>query len=78
MIPLYGFLQGDTIGLLVLANGEDTAADLCAKLQAAASVRVRPRGAMVALYKDRRLDPAVTVANLKMAPLERFDVVERR
>ena len=25
MIPLYGFLEGDTIGLLILADAEDRA-----------------------------------------------------
>jgi hypothetical protein len=45
MIPLYGFLEGDTIGLLVLADEEETLASLADKLQSAASVRVdRRRG----------------------------------
>ena len=60
MIPLYGFLQGDTIGLLVLAQPDDTAAVLCAKLQSAAAVRVAPEA---------------TVAELALQPLERIDVV---
>ena len=60
MIPMYGFLQGDTLGLLVLARPEDTAADLCAKLQSAASVRV---GSAVSARVDaaaRRLARAVS------------------
>jgi hypothetical protein len=75
MIPLYGFLQGDTIGLLVLAQPADTAADLCAKLQAAAALRVRPLDNPQVRYGGRMLPAATTVAEARMAPLERFDVV---
>ncbi len=78
MIPLYGFLVGDTIGLLVLADPQDRAADLCAKLESAASVRVAPLRRPMVMYKGHRLSPALTVAEASMAPLERFDVVEER
>ena len=78
MIPMYGFLEGDTLGLLVLAQPEDTAAVLCAKLQSAASVRVAPLGGTAVVYKGKLLDPDVTVQDAKMGPLERFDVVARR
>lgn len=39
-IPLYGFLQGDTVGLLILAEEADTLHTLARKLQDAASLRV--------------------------------------
>jgi hypothetical protein len=78
MIPMYGFLEGDTLGLLVLAYPEDTAAVLCAKLQSAASVRVAPLAATAVVYKGKLLDPDTTVQDAKMGPLERFDVVARR
>jgi hypothetical protein len=80
MIPVYGFLQGDTLGLLVLAQPDDTAAELCAKLQSAASVRVAPRaeGTLAVVYKGEVLAPETTVQEAQMAPLERFDVVARR
>jgi hypothetical protein len=77
MIPIYGFLQGDTLGLLVLARPEDTAADLCAKLQSAASVRVPPLKGATVVYKGQALGPETTVLEAQMAPLERFDVVAR-
>jgi hypothetical protein len=76
MIPMYGFLQGDTLGLLVLARPEDTAADLCAKLQSAASVRVAPFPGTAVMYKGQLLEPETTVQDAKMAPLERFDVLQ--
>ena len=39
-IPLYGFLEGDTVGLLMLAEEGDTVLALARKLQDAASIRV--------------------------------------
>jgi Toluene-4-monooxygenase system protein B (TmoB) len=75
VIPLYGFLAGDTIGLLVLASAQDTAADLAAKLQSAAAVRVRPFLNPVVMYGGRRLPPAATVAECNIRALHRFDVV---
>ena len=43
-IPLYGFLEGDTVGLLVLAEEGETILELARKLQDAASIRVAPQG----------------------------------
>jgi len=77
MIPLHGFLEGDTIGLLILAEGEETIQSLARKLQRAASVRVRPdlRARVQLLWRGRALDPALTVAAAGLTPLDRFDVV---
>jgi hypothetical protein len=75
MIPLYGFLQGDSIGLLVLALPADTAADLCNKLQAAAALRVRPLDNPMLSYAGRTVPGDVTVADLRLGPLDRFDVI---
>lgn len=75
MIPLYGFLAGDTVGLLILARPEDTMADIAEKLQASAAVRI-PRRERVAVVVHRRvLDPDLTVARAGLTALERFDVV---
>jgi hypothetical protein len=76
MIPLYGFLEGDTIGLLVLAEPADSAEALCRKLQSAASVRVRPLERPVLVHRGRRLPADVTVSEANIGPLDRFDVVE--
>jgi hypothetical protein len=75
MIPLYGFLQGDTIGLLILAQPADTMAVLVEKLQSSAAVRVTPRDGMVVLFKDRVLDGRTTVGQAGLTALDRFDVV---
>jgi hypothetical protein len=75
VIPLYGFLQGDTLGLLVLADENDTIGDVAAKLKASASVRLAPRDGMQVMCKDRVLDPRITVAGAGLEPLDRIDVV---
>jgi hypothetical protein len=75
MIPLYGFLQGDTIGLLILAQPGDTMAVLADKLQDSAAVRVPRRERMVVRWKERILDGRLTVAQAGLTPLDRFDLV---
>jgi hypothetical protein len=75
VIPLYGFLRGDTIGLLILARGDETIAALADRLQASAAVRVPRRERVAVVFKDRQLDPRLTVAAAGLTPLDRFDVV---
>ena len=43
LVPLYGFLQGDSMGLLVLVRDEDRVQDVGDALQQAAAVRIAPR-----------------------------------
>jgi hypothetical protein len=78
MIPLYGFLEGDTIGVLVLAQPDDTIATLADKLQISAAVRVAPRSPVTVLHGKRVLDPQSTVARAGLTALDRFDVVAGR
>jgi hypothetical protein len=75
MIPLYGFLQGDSVGLLVLAEEQDTAAELAEKLQSAARIRVRPEGPMRVVYQGEIISPNTTVTQAQMGALDRFDVI---
>ena len=74
-VPLYGFLQGDTVGLLILADDGDTLEALARKLQAAASLRVAARDQVRVVYKDKIMDPAITVAQAGFEALDRFDVI---
>ena len=74
-VPLYGFLQGDTIGLLILADNRDTLEVLARKLQAAASLRVAARHTVRVVYNDKIMDPAMTVAQAGFEALDRFDVL---
>lgn len=75
MIPLYGFLEGDTLGLLVLAYPTDTIAELADRLQQSARVRVVPKPSVKVVYKGRVLDPELTLENAGIEALERFDVM---
>jgi hypothetical protein len=74
-IPLYGFLQGDTVGLLILADEGDTLQSLAQKLQDAASLRVAGRGRVQVIYNDKAMDPAITIAQARFQALDRFDVI---
>jgi hypothetical protein len=76
MIPLYGFLEGDTIGLLILADEGDSAAVLAQKLQVSAQVRLKPKAKVVLLHNGHALEPQTTVEQARMEALDRFDVVE--
>ena len=74
VIPLYGFLEGDTIGLLVLAEEDDSIAELARKLQAAARLRVAIDGPVTVIQDGKPIDPALTVAEAGLQPLARIDV----
>ena len=75
MMPLYGFSQGDCIGLLVLAEPELSVAELAERLQRAAAVRVPYREKVAVLAFGRRLEANQTLANAGLSALDRFDVV---
>jgi hypothetical protein len=74
VIPLYGFLEGDTLGVLVLAGDDDTAATLARRLQDAAMLRVAPRDDVAVWFKGTRLSPTTTLAAAGLRALDRFDV----
>jgi hypothetical protein len=74
-MPLYGFVRGDTLGVLVLVRASDSVATLIETLEQAAAVRVaaRPRARLFA--GERELDRASTVAAAGLTALERVDLV---
>jgi hypothetical protein len=74
-VPLYGFLQGDTVGLLILADDGETLEALARKLQAAASLRVARREQVRVVYNDKTMDLTMTVAQARFQALDRFDVL---
>jgi hypothetical protein len=74
-IPLYGFLQGDVLGLMILAEEHETVHALSERLQEAASVRVAHTQNVRVLYKGNVLDPGLTLREAGLNSLERFDVV---
>jgi hypothetical protein len=76
-IPVYGFLEGDTVGLLVLAEEDETILDLARKLQDAASIRVARNEKIDLVYDGKTIDPVLTVAQAGLQALDRFDVIWR-
>jgi hypothetical protein len=76
MIPLYCFVEGDTLGLLMLAQEDQTVAELGAALQAAARVRRAPRGAATLKLGARVLDPRATILGAGLKALDRVDLRE--
>ncbi len=74
-IPLYGFLQGDTMGLVILADEDETLRALAQKLQEAASLRVKSGDQVRVIYNDQIMDPGMTVAHAGLQPLDRFEVI---
>jgi hypothetical protein len=76
-IPLYGFLEGDTLGLLILAEGGETVRELARKLQDAAGIRVARNDKVDLVYNGKPIDPGLTVAGAGLQALDRFDVISR-
>jgi hypothetical protein len=73
-LPLYGFMEGDTIGLLIMADEQEYVRSLAGKLRDAASLRVDGSSCMEVVYKGRVLDPDSTLAQADFKPLQRFDL----
>jgi len=73
-LPLYGFLEGDTIGLLIVADEQELVRSLAAKLRDAASLRVDGSCYTDVVYQGRVLDPDSTLAQADFKPLQRFDL----
>lgn len=75
VLPLYGFVQGDTMGVVVLGRLDATVADLGADLLRAVGVRVAERGPYQLMAGARPLDPSAMLRMLAMEPLQRIDLI---
>jgi hypothetical protein len=75
LIPLYGFVAGDTLGVLVLATDTDTIREVAIKLQQAVAVRVAPRVRAQIYAGGKLLEPSATVAASGLTALDRIDLV---
>ena len=73
-LPLYGFVEGDTIGVLIWADEGESVQALATRLRDAVSLRVETSDEMEVVYRGAVLDPAVTLAYAHFAPLQRFDL----
>jgi hypothetical protein len=75
LVPLYGFVQGDTVGLVVLVHDHDSIAEVASVLEQAASVRVAPGRRARIVVNGHKLDPELTVAQAALTALDRVDLV---
>lgn len=75
MLPLYGFVRGDTCCVLVLVDRQATIATLAALLAQAGSIRVAPARVPAVLWNGRVLDGKLTVAAAGLTPLDRVELV---
>jgi hypothetical protein len=74
-IPLYVFVRGDTLGLVVLAPVEESVSQLALRLARAAAPRVALRGALRVLHRGRVLHGELSIAQAGIAPLDRVDLL---
>ena len=74
-IPLYAFVRGDTLGLVVLAPPEEQVDDLALRLSRAAAPRVVLSGRLVVMHKGKRLPGELTLTEAGVRPLDRVDLL---
>jgi hypothetical protein len=75
ILPVYGFLRGDCLGLILLLRSEERVASIAASIYEAATPRVAPAPSAAVFHAGKRLDPACTIAESGIAALDRVDVV---
>jgi hypothetical protein len=67
-------MEGDTIGVVIVADEHESVQSLMAKLRDATSLRTRVAPEMELVYNGIVLDPATTLTKADFVPLQRFDV----
>ncbi len=75
LVPLHGFVLGDTLGLVVLVQDSSTVGELARVLGQAASVRVSPAASARVVAGGRELPLHETVESAGLRPLERVDLI---
>jgi hypothetical protein len=75
-IPLYCFVAGDSLGVLVMVEDHDSVAELAQRAQQAAAVRVAPRQHAAVYAHGAILHRDATVKEVGLIALDRIDVVE--
>ncbi|NUQ34197.1 MAG: hypothetical protein HUU29_04575 [Planctomycetaceae bacterium] len=74
LVPLYGFLEGDTLGLLVLAHDTMNMGKAAELLVQAAKPRVTQTSEIRIVVNGLEINPSLTVAQAGLTALARFDV----
>ena len=75
VMPVYGFVAGDTMGVVVLVRNEDTFRELAARLGEAAGVRVAGSERGRISFNGRIVDPRATLRAEGVNALDRVDLV---
>jgi hypothetical protein len=74
-IPLYAFVRGDTLGLVVLANESESVDALAERLARAAAPRVALQGRLVVLHRGKPLSGQLSLMEAGVAALDRVDLL---
>ena len=74
LVPLLGFVEGDSMGLLVLAHDDMTIEQVGEKLRQSARIRVDIEGTWELRVADRVPTPSSTVTEAGLRPLQRIDL----
>lgn len=75
LVPLYGFVAGDSMGVVVLVQDQDTIARVGQVLCAACEVRVRLPERFVVLKDGVKLELTASVAEAGLEALDRIDLM---
>lgn len=73
-IPLYCFVRGDTLGLVVLAPEQELVSDLARRLRRAAAPRVNATGQLSVLHRGQQLRNELTLREAGVCALDRVEL----
>lgn len=74
-IPLYCFVRGDTLGLVVLAPEGESVAQLAERLSRAAAPRVALGTTLSVVHRGKVLRGDLSLQQAGIAPLDRVDLI---
>jgi hypothetical protein len=74
ILPLYGFVEGDTLGVLILADKDESVESVARKLRDAVTLRVDASDDREIVYQGIVLDPLMTLDQAQIAPFQRLDL----
>jgi hypothetical protein len=75
VLPLYVFVRGDTLGLVVLAPEQESIDELAQRLSRAAAPRVALVGRLRVLHRGRPVAGELTLREAGIRALDRVDLV---
>jgi hypothetical protein len=74
-IPLYAFVRGDTLGLVVLAGDTESVDELAARLARAAAPRVVLNGQLRVVHHGKVLLGQLSLREAGIVALDRVDLI---